>query len=302
MLNKIFDNYEAFYTMLTATMLMSNTPSGTFKQDCNAIIDLIGVSYGLDGESLQTCKECIYVSLEPIKLVIDRNAIFSSRKFSDILSDADVLNDIKCDVISSLERISKLNIACINPDWFDYTHYFSYNARVRYEEIKLAASSGNLITNRQIGILLALGIGVERNLNEAINRLIRCAFWGDLPSLKILAHVYTLANDQENSKIFKQTATLADKYLHAGYTVISEEEKKDYCEDAVNNYLLISSILQDVIYAYNKQSIDYSFIEAILSSGLDYYKRMYFVNNYERKEWKDITNSANNPAKKIGFR
>lgn len=302
MLNTIFNNYEAFYTMLTATMIMSNTPSGTFKSDCDQIIQLIAQSYGLEEAVINDCKDCIYTSLEPIKLVIDRNAIFSSRKFNDQLTDHDVLNDIKCNVISALERIAKSNSAFINPDWFDYTHYLSYNAHVRYEEIKFSASGGNLIANRQIGILLALGIGTEQDLKESANRLIRCALWGDLPSLKILARVYGLIGDKENHKIFTQTAKLADKYLHAGYTVISEEDRKECEEEAVEYYLLISSILQDIVYAFNKQNIDYSFIEAILSSDLDYFKRMYFVNNYERKEWKDVTNSARNPAKKIGFR
>lgn len=36
----VLKNYEAFYTMLSATVIMSNTPSGTFKADCDKIIDI----------------------------------------------------------------------------------------------------------------------------------------------------------------------------------------------------------------------------------------------------------------------
>ena len=302
MLTHLFENYEAFYTMLTATMVMSNRPSGSFNEDCDAIIDFIGNAYSLSDEVIKSCKECIYVSLAPISMVVDKKAIFSNRQFGDYLNDMDVLNDIKCSVISFLERLSKSNSPSINPDWFDYNHYFSYNARVRYEEIKVAASGGNPVINRQMGLLLALGIGTEKNLTESANRLKRCALWGDLPSIKLLATVYQLQGDAEKASITKEVATLAENYLHAGYTVIPQESAKKYSEQAISYYSLISSILQDVVYALNKHNIDFSFVEAISSDELDYYKRMYFVNNYQRAEWRDVTNSAHNPAKKIGFK
>ena len=302
MLTHLFENYEAFYTMLTATMVMSNRPSGSFNEDCDAIIDFIGNAYSLSDEVIKSCKECIYVSLAPISMVVDKKAIFSNRQFGDYLNDMDVLNDIKCSVISFLERLSKSNSPSINPDWFDYNHYFSYNARVRYEEIKVAASGGNPVINRQMGLLLALGIGTEKNLTESANRLKRCALWGDLPSIKLLATVYQLQGDAEKASVTKEVATLAENYLHAGYTVIPQESAKKYSEQAISYYSLISSILQDVVYALNKHNIDFSFVEAISSDELDYYKRMYFVNNYQRAEWRDVTNSAHNPAKKIGFK
>ena len=302
MLTHLFENYEAFYTMLTATMVMSNRPSGSFNEDCDAIIDFIGNAYSLSDEVIKSCKECIYVSLAPISMVVDKKAIFSNRQFGDYLNDMDVLNDIKCSVISFLERLSKSNSPSINPDWFDYNHYFSYNARVRYEEIKVAASGGNPVINRQMGLLLALGIGTEKNLTESANRLKRCALWGDLPSIKLLATVYQLQGDTEKASVTKEVATLAENYLHAGYTVIPQESAKKYSEQAISYYSLISSILQDVVYALNKHNIDFSFVEAISSDELDYYKRMHFVNNYQRAEWRDVTNSAHNPAKKIGFK
>lgn len=302
MLEQIFKNYEAFYTMLTSTMIMSNNPCGSFASDCDKIVNFIATAYGLSEDTVDTCKECINHILSPISLVADRNAIFSGRNFGDNLSDDDVLNDIKCDVISALERISKANIPCINPDWFDYNHYLSYNARVRYEEIKIASSGGNVIANRQTAILLALGIGVEVNLKESINRLLRGALWGDIPSIKLLAQVHALNGDEKMHKLFSEVATLAEKYLHSGYTVVPADEKNNFSEESITYYVYLSSILQDIVYAYNKQNIDFSFIEALMLDDLDYFKRMYYINNYERKEWKDLTNSACNPSKKIGFR
>jgi hypothetical protein len=283
-------------------MVMSNRPSGSFNEDCDAIIDFIGNAYSLSEEVVKSCKECIYVSLAPISMIVDKNAIFSNRQYGDYLNDMDVLNDIKCSVISFLERLAKSNCPSINPDWFDYNHYFSYNARVRYEEIKVAASGGNTVINRQMGLLLALGIGTEKDLNESANRLKRCVLWGDLPSIKLLANVYNLQGDGEKASIVKEISSLAEKYLHAGYTVIPKDAASNYSEQAISYYSLISSNLQDVVYALNKHNIDFSFVEAISTEGLDYFKRMYFINNYQRAEWRDVTNSAHNPAKKIGFK
>lgn len=299
---EVLKNYEAFNTMLTATVIMSNTPSGTFLSDCDKIIDFVATAYDFNQALLQNCKELIYKSLAPISLTADKNAVYSGRRYGDILSDEDVLYDIKCNVISTFERLAKSNLPCINPDWFDYTHYFSYNAFVRFQEIKQSASGGNVIANRQLAILLALGIGCEKDLEESADRLLRGAFWGDIPSIKLLALVLKLKGDKKSAKVFNQTALLADKYLYAGYTVIPQSEQEKYQKEALTYYVYISSILQDVVYAYNMQNIDYSFIEALLSDKLDYYKRMYFINNYDRKEWKDITNSAENPTKKIGFK
>lgn len=298
----VLKNYEAFYTMLSATVIMSNTPSGTFKADCDKIIELIGDAYGLDNKLILDCKQLIYKSLAPISLLADKNAIFSGRRYGDELNDEDVLFDIKCDVISGFERMAKAKVPCINPDWFDYRHYFSYNSFVRFKELLQSAAAGNVVLNRQVAILLALGIGCEADLEESYNRLLCGALWGDIPSIRLLARIAGLKGERKKAKIFKETAELADKYLFAGHTLVPEKDKANYSEEAVIYYIYISSILQDIVFANKIEDIDYSFIEALRCENLDYYKRMYFINNYERKEWKDITNSAENPSKKIGFR
>ena len=118
----------------------------------------------------------------------------------------------------------------------------------------------------------------------------------------LLASVYELMGDNKKAKTVKEVAMLAEKYLHAGYTVIPQNDAKNFSDDAISYYALISSVLQDVVYALNKHNIDFSFVEAITAEGLDYFKRMYFINNYQRAEWRDVTNSAHNPAKKIGFK
>lgn len=38
-----------------------------------------------------------------------------------------------------------------------------------------------------------------------------------------------------------------------------------------------------------------------MSKSLDYFDRMNLINNFDKKEWKNITNSSNKPKEKLGF-
>ena len=75
-----------------------------------------------------------------------------------------------------------------------------------------------------------------------------------------------------------------------------------FLKEAQTYYVYISSIKQDVVYAYDKTAIDFSFVEAITSDSLDYFEKMEYINNYEKKEWKNVTNSSEKPPKKLGFK
>ncbi|MEG2451022.1 MAG: hypothetical protein RSB09_04735, partial [Clostridia bacterium] len=91
------------------------------------------------------------------------------------------------------------------------------------------------------------------------------------------------------------------KYLFAGYTVIPEKAKALYSEKARIYYVYISSIFQDIVHTQKVVDINFSFIEAITSDKIDYFKRMSFINNYSDQQWKEITNSSQSPTKKLGF-
>ena len=126
-------------------------------------------------------------------------------------------------------------------------------------------------------------------------------FWGDIPSIYYLRRCYELQGNESLTKLFSELAELASKYLRRGLTVIPSSDKDNYSDRALKLYNLISSIKQDVVHAYERYSIDFSFVEAIQDESLDYFAKMGYINNYDKKQWKNITNSADRPARKLGF-
>ncbi len=301
-MDTIFKNYSTFYNMVLSTTMMSNTRTPELESDATKIIDFIGRAMRLDDEFIEHCKRTILDDLSALGLTADQQAVYRSRKFGDSYSDSDVLFDIKGDVLTRLQSLSQINRTEINPSWFDYTHYKTYQADIRFSKIYIASASGNLLTTRQVGILLALGIGCEQDLDEAIHRLTQCVVWGNIPSMFYLAYAYKLAGNEGKSKVYYELAELSQKYLRSGYTILPDVAKKAYSQEAQTLYVYVSTIKQDIVYAYEKSAIDFSFVEAITSDSLDYFEKMAYINDYERKEWKNVTNSSEKPSKKLGFK
>ncbi len=300
-MNAIFKNYYTFYNMLLSTTMMSNFLTPAFEKDAKDIIDFIGKAYRKDEEFNSSCKELILEQLSTLGLTTDQQAVYNARSFDSKLTDTDVMFDIKGDVLTKLQDMMAVENSEINAGWFDYSHYKTYQANVRFAKIRATSATGHLLATRQVGILHALGIGCDVDLEEAVTRLTQCVFWGDITSSYYLAYVYSLMSETEKSKIFYELAELEEKYLRSGFTVLPNSAKSKYSEDACVYYAIISSIKQDVVYAYNKSYIDFSFIEAIRSESLDYFDRMKFINEYDRKLWKNVTNSSEKPSKTIGF-
>lgn len=301
-MDTIFKNYDAFYNMVFSTTIMSNTLSPDLESDTRTIIDFIGHAWRFEDSLIEHCKYTILDVLSSLSLTADQQAVYRNRKFDDTYSEEDVLLDIKGDVLTRLQCLSDMHNAEINPSWFDYSHYKTYQANVRFSKIYTASASGDLLTTRQIGILLALGIGCDKNIEESIHRLTQCVFWGDIPSMFYLAYAYKLAGNEEKSQVFYELAELSQKFLNGGYTILPDKVKNSYSQEAQTLYVYVSTIKQDVVYAYNKTAIDFSFVEAITSDSLDYFEKMNYIDNYEKKEWKNVTNSSRKPPKKIGFR
>lgn len=297
-----FKHYEEFYNMLLSVTIMGNAKTKELEEDAKKIIKFIGDAYKLEDTFVAQCEDIILNELITLGLSIDQTAVYSSRAYGDEFTDKDVLFDIKGDVLNKLQGLSRIESPDVNSAWFDYTHYKTYEPHVRFYKIKRTSATGNLIATRQMGILLALGIGCQKDLNQAVTRLLQCAFWGDVPSMYYLSYVYGLLGDEAQCKEYYEVTELLEKYFFDGCTVLPEEVKKKYSEKACNDYIYIASIKQDVVYAYNKQSIDFSFLEAIFSPTLDYYKRIDYINKYDRKEWKEVTNSSKRPNENVGFK
>ena len=296
----IFRNYEAFYNMVLSTTIMSNAPTPELEKDARSIISFIGKAYRLDDALIEKCKTVILDQLSGLGLTTDQQAVYSSRSYGDGFSAADVLFDIKGDVLTKLQSLSKIKDLEINPGWYDYSHYKTYQAQVRFAKIYTTAASGNLITTRQVGILQTLGIGCTMDVQEGIRRLTQCVLWGDIPSMYYLAYAYELEGNRPKADVCRELTELAEKYLKTGCTVLPKDASS-YSEEARDYYTFISTIKQDIVYAYDRYDIDFSFVEAITSDSLDRFGRMDYINNYDRKQWKNVTNSSEKPTRKFGF-
>ncbi len=314
-MDKFFKNYDAFYNMVLSTTIMSNAQTEEYKNDATKIIQFIGEAYHLDKDFVVDCIDVILNELSRLGVTVDQRAIYGSRKLNTPFSNIDALFDIKGDVLNTLHAIGSpsaqhdrrptsgqtVETLYINPNWFDYSHYKSYQADVRFAKLALVSATGNLIATRQIGILQMLGIGCEKDVNEAIHRFTQCVIWGDIASMHYLAHAYQIAGNEAKARQTYELATLSKKYLNAGYTVLPKGIEKGFGEEARNLFIYIATIQQDVVIAYNRVAIDFSFVEAILDDSLEFDERMFYINNYEHKGWKDVTHPSRLPNAKLGF-
>ena len=301
MIKDVFLNYEAFYDMVLSATIMSNAQTEEYRSDARKIIGFIAKSYALSPELTAGCERIILDELSRLGKITDRQVVYSARRPDGQYGDMDSLFDIKGDALATVQALGKE--AGIREGWFDYGHYKTYQANIRFEKINVASAGGNVIAVRQAGILHALGIGTEKNLNKAELRLMQCAIWGDIPSMHLVAEVYREKGETDKADLYAEVAAIAGDYLYAGCTVIPSFDKHEYSDKAREIYALISSIRQDVVRAYDKYNVDFSFVEALRSPELDYYKRMEIINNYSKNEWKEVTNASVNPAAKvrIGF-
>lgn len=300
-MKKLFKNYEVFYNMILSSTIMSNSQSEDFVADSKKIIEFIGKAFEKDDDFIKDATDVILGKLITLSLTTDQQAVYSGRKFGEVYDDNDSLFDIKGDVLATLTNIGKTVPRFAT--WFDYSHYNTYQAEVRFFKINETSSTGELITTRQSGLLSALGIGCDVNFKASIRRFSQSAFWGDIPSMYYLAYAYKLSGDEKNSKIFYEVAHLASKYLNDGYTVLPEESKKVNSVEACDWYAIISSIKRDIVCSLESNNanslVDFSFIEVITLENLTYSERMRLTNDYYRKEWKQLTNAPHKNT--LGF-
>ena len=307
-MKRIFDNYEPFYNMVLSTTLMSNSVSLEFNDDGKKIIEFIGNAYRLDKDFIDSCCEIILDDLTRLGRTIDQKAVYADRLYGDEFSSEDSVFDIKGDVLSAIEKLGDMqknstSVNIINAGWFDYTHYKTYQANVRYKKIEISASTGNVTLTRQAGLLKALGIGCKLDYDRAILRLNQCAMWGDIPSMYYLSYAYLLKGDKKQADFWHSVATVSDEYLRTGITVLPDTATEKITDEERIQYVYISSICQDIIHSYGVYDIDFAFVEAVNSPKLDYYEKMNCINNYRGYNWKDVTNSSVRPKQmaKLGF-
>ena len=295
------NNYLAISDALLLVTMLSNNFNEALDNDASKVIDLIGKAFSFSNQEIEELKKLVCDDLTVISTTEDVKAFYSNNGYNDFPAIAELLH-LKAEAILKIDNIK--NIFNKNEDnqfLFDYQYLKPYYAEIRFNELENASSKGNVDINRCVAMMLALGIGVERNIDAAIYRFKQCAFWGDIPSLYYLAYLYKEKEDEKNAKMFANLVSLSIHLLE-GITILPEKEKAKYDNETINNYVLIASIKQDIILYYKINEINFSFVELILLDTVDYYTKMKCINHYENQYYKEITNSSNDPNKRIGFK
>lgn len=296
---ELFDNYEAFYNMVLVCAGLTNSLGDEADDDCKKVIAFIGEAYGLDKDFVADCEDKIINQLSAIGTEGDIAAFYSLCETGTVSKEEEEILNVKADAIRALQACLASHPYGVHEDWFSYNRRKTYFPAVRYAEIACAASAGIVICNKIAGVMAYLGIGTEKRVEGAIQRLRQCAFWGDLASVHLLAKIYAEKGDA-NAKVYEDLKKLLP-YLEEGYTVLPEAETKGIEEKAKQIFAIIASIRHDIILEYNRAAIDYSFVEVMTMEETDYFVKLDCINQYQKGEWKDISNPAKNPKRKIGF-
>lgn len=287
--------YEAFQLMVLSSTLLGNKKDKLWCQDSDRIISIIGSAYAMSEDLIIQAQSLIKDKLFEIELVADTDYNFFNNDNLHDNVDESILYDLKSKTITYLQNYFSPK----HQYWLDYRHYNTYHPSIHFYNMLQASKSGNVIACRQLGILYALGIGVNQDLKHAILKFSQSAYWGDLPSIYLLTKAYQMDQQDQNHTIHLEVVHLAEKYLNTGVTLLPDEEVAS--NEAKMIYIYLASIYQDVVAHRLEEQIDYSFVEVILLPHLDYRKKMHYINHYQEGAWKDATNSTSSPESKFGF-
>ena len=81
------------------------------------------------------------------------------------------------------------------------------------------------------------------------------------------------------------------EYLYDGIQMIPEEKKDNYSKEASTIFTLLTNIYQDVVIPHTRR-IDYSFLEVMFAEKISFAKKMIYINEYPKMEWKSALNST----------
>ena len=293
-------NYLAISNALLFSTMLSNNFNEDLEKDTNKIIDFVSSAFKLSEKENKECKKLFSDDLTILSTFKDVEAYLVNQGEKDYPEISDYLY-LKSQVLLRLSNIhDSFRKANFNQFYFDYGYLRSYFPEIRFKELEASSTKGNININRTVALMLALGIGCEKNVESSILRFKQCAYWGDTSSLVFLAHLYEAKGDEKNAKLYRNLVDLSDS-LKEGRTVVSEEKKAKYDKATIQTYQVIASIVQDIVYAYEEYEIDYSFLEVMFMDKVDYFKKMELINEYRQQTWKEITNSSFDPNKRLGF-
>lgn len=302
-LGKVYHNMEAFYTMTLASAMVSTYNSEESDSDAEKIIRYIGEAYRLEDSFIDECKEKILGDMMSVGLVSDYLALSSL----DMLDDKDrqniALYDIKGQIIEQVNHIksrdytnksAKAGRVSKNQKQYETFHH-PYNAYRSFFSLNKLAEFGEMTATRQVALLYITGVGCEKNLQKAEQLLLRCVFWSDKVSVKLLAYLYRLLNNGEKEKCCEKIYELEkDTTITHSYCLFNGDE-------AERSFSLIRLIKNAVILQSDVNIIDTVFVDVMANASVPVEKKTAYIVDYKNRPWnKEVLSGTDNQF--IGFR
>ncbi len=282
-MEKLINHYEVFNQMVLSTTLLGNNVEENWKIHSANIISFLGEAYNLPAHLIYHAQEIIINDISSLFLVSDANYIFNTNTKSNTF-----IYETKAKTILFLQAFYSEQ----KPYFLNYTHRNNFYPEIHFRNINEASRYGHFIACRQLGILYALGIGVEKNYDKALLKLKQSAYWGDITSIYLITYIYKLLDDSVNYNIYLDLIKLMNNYFKDGITIVTD---KSYNKKAVEIFTLIASIFQDVVKLHKNKHliIDYSFVEVMLLDRVSINEKHRYINDYVYAKWRDASNNPN---------
>lgn len=290
--NELLKNVEPLQEMIMATSILSNNSCVAWKQDSEKLIDFICDSYNIS-HLANEYKELILNTINNLSLVNEYKGLRREHNFNDEYSAIEIAYNLKGQVLLQLKNIDETlqrNGFPMDSE-FNYEDSNSYYAPLRLMTVLKASSFGDVQLTNQAGLMYLCGIGANQDIYFAIVRLKQAAYWGYIPALKYLANIYKHLEDEVNYKLYEEVYDICNNFFYDGIQMLPEEKKDCYSKEAATIFTLLTNIYQDVVIPHTRR-IDYSFLEVMFAEKISFAKKMIYINEYPRFEWKSALNST----------
>lgn len=289
---ELLKHVEPLQEMIMATSILSNNSSIEWKKDSTKLIEFICGAYDLS-DLVEDYKELILCTINNLSLVKEYRGLRREHNFNDEYSEIEVAYNMKGQALLQLKNIDETlqkNGFPMDSE-FNYEDSNSYYAPLRHITVLKASSFGDVQLTVEAGLMYLCGIGCKQDIPFAIIRLKQAAYWGYIPALKYLACIYKELGDRENHKLYEEVYEIANDFFYDGIQMMPEDKKNNYSKAACDIFTLLTNIYQDVVIPHTTR-IDYSFLEVMFAEKIGFAKKMIYINEYPRYEWKSALNST----------
>ena len=289
---ELLKHVEPLQEMIMATTILSNNSSIEWRNDSAKLIEFICDAYELS-HLAEDYKNLILYTINNLSLVNEYRGLRREHNFNDEYSEIELAYNMKGQAILQLKNIDETlhrNGFPMHAE-FNYEDYGAYYAPLRLMTVLKASSYGDVQLTAQAGLMYVCAIGANQDIEFAIVRLKQAAYWGYIPALLYLANIYKQSGDEANYKLYKEVYEIANDFFYDGIQMIPEGKKNKYSKEASTIFTLLTNIYQDVVIPHTTR-IDYSFLEVMFAEKISFAKKMIYINEYPRYEWKSALNST----------